>query len=362
MKYVSLLACVLFSIHALAARSPRLKDEVTKIAVGPRATPAPAEGPSPEEGDAADADATDAVDKPIRKPVVITTDAPGAHGEADVSVTAAPHPTPIPTPAPKRGTVAAPAPTPTPVSVESDDGEDEAVAPAQPAKIDTSKSKAEVLKMRPAPAGPVREEKAEDAKPVTTGVTAEQSLKWLENGNVRYTTHKFRADGRGEKERAKKEVKPHAIVLSCSDSRVPPELIFDQGLGEIVTIRVAGEVLDSSVIASIEEAIQNDHPHLLVVLGHTRCSAIEAAFSWKETASFGSDALDRMVSEMKPHFKTLTSPTRSPDLQIESALQADGVARDLTERSEIIKKAVHSGELTIKTGLYWVDSGKVKFY
>ena len=83
---------------------------------------------------------------------------------------------------------------------------------------------------------------------------------------------------------------------------------------------------------------------------------------WKEQATLGSDALDRMVAEIRPHLKTLNSSRRSPGLQTETVLQADGVARDLTDHSEIIKKAVESRELTIKTGLYWVDTGKVKFY
>jgi carbonic anhydrase len=362
MKYLSLVACLFFSLNTFAARAPRLKEEVAKIAVGPKAA-APAEKPTlptatPDDSSTDTADATDAVDKPILKPQVIVTDAPGSATETSSE--------------------------PPDESSNESLNEPSASASATPdpatAKIETSKSKIEILKPVPKVPGPIRVEKAGKVPPtvnafptaptaaatkpeakIVDGVSAEQSLKWLENGNTRYVTKKFRADGRSEKDRAKKDVKPHAIVLACSDSRVPPELIFDQGLGEITTIRVAGEVLDASVIASIEQTLINEHPHLLVVLGHTQCSAIESTLAWKETPSFGSDALDRMVSEIKPHLKTANS-TRSPGLQIEAALQADGVARDLPEHSAIVKKAVESGELTIKTGLYWVDTGKVKFY
>ncbi len=290
---------VVLSSSSLAARLPRMKDDVTKIAIGP-STENDSSAPSVDDIKEPDEtpDSTDAVDKPILRPTVKVSDAP--HGEV--------------------------------------------VEPSLTTPVE---------------AAPTTKEKI--AKPVE-GVTAEMSQKWLENGNIRYVSKKFRADGRSEKDRGKKETKPHAIVLSCSDSRVPPELIFDQGLGEITTIRVAGEVLDSSVIASIEQTILNKNPHFLVVLGHTQCESIEAVMSWKEKATYGSDALDRMVSEIKRHLKTLTPGARSPGLQVEGALQADGVARELTERSEIIKKAVDDGQLTIKTGLYWVDTGKVKFY
>ncbi len=404
MKHVSLLACLLFSLSTFASRAPRLTDEVAKIAVGPSPVSREPAAASVTDGDV---DPTDAVDKPLRKPKVTVTEAPAdvptttsppVEGSADstqtedasttrslsaddelaaaAAVANSAKPAPSPSVEPK-----APGPKLKPtngrpvrdegsISLHGVTDESATEAADAPAKIDTSKSKAEILKPSSAPTSPTKVEKpgkvaptidALEAAPKTDGVSAEQSLKWLENGNTRYVTKKFRADGRSEKERANKAAKPHAIVLACSDSRVPPELIFDQGLGEITTIRTAGEVLDSSIIASIEQSILNDHPKLLIVLGHTQCTSIEQALQWKETPSFGSDALDRMVSEIKPHLKTANT-TKSPGFQIESALQADGVARDLPEHSTIIKKAVSSGELTIKTGLYWVDSGKVKFY
>jgi carbonic anhydrase len=354
------------SSQSSAAQSPRMKDEVAKIAVGPKTAPTEkVEAPEPESSNEASPDeAADFVDKPVRRATITTTDAPKE--------------TPKETPEEASET-----------STKADLRDAEAAEAADnkafrkgeeaTQKIDISKPKApKAQNMKIENAAPVKahaEKRAEavlapiavSEKPghVVDGVSAEQSLKWLANGNSRYATKKFRADGRSDKERAKtaKEQKPHAIVLSCSDSRVPPEIIFDQGLGEITAIRVAGEVVDSSVIASVEQTLMNDHPHLLVVLGHTQCESLEAAFSWKEKATYGSDALDRLVAEIKPHMKTLSSTgARSPGLQVEAALQADGVGRDLIERSELIKKAVESGELTIKTGLYWVDTGKVKFY
>lgn len=196
------------------------------------------------------------------------------------------------------------------------------------------------------------------------GVNGETSLKWLMNGNARYLERKYRADGRSAEDRKRLAggQKPHAIVLSCADSRVPPEIVFDQSLGEIFVIRVAGEALDSSVIASIEYAVEHLGPKLLVVMGHTKCGTVDTAIKVKEGDSAGSDSLDRLLSDIRPRLKTVSTKKPSADLEVESALNADGVARDLVKRSEIVRKKVEAGELLIKPALYRLDSGKVSFY
>lgn len=193
---------------------------------------------------------------------------------------------------------------------------------------------------------------------------SDRSVRWLQNGNTRFVTRRFRADGRqpADRERTKLTQKPHAIVLSCSDSRVPPEVVFDQGIGEIFVIRVAGEALDETSLASIEYAVEHLNPNLIVVMGHTKCGAVDAAIKIKEGTSAGSPHLDRLLSEIRPHLKTRSTEQPSPNLEIESALNADGVARDLLSRSEIIRHKVEQGSLKIKSALYWIDTGKVKFY
>lgn len=372
-SFVTVLFClVVVASPALAAQSPKPKAEVAKIAVGPKnleETKEIADDPATSgDTDPNLKETTDGEESPALKPIVASTPAPQADG----------------------------APAPPLIDEGNDEGEREKGAPALKAEevakpslpamtvklratrptatkantatkatsIKKSSAKSSASKATAPKAIAPAVSKAAPETGDVVNVSAEQSLKWLTNGNTRFVTKKFRADGRSAADRARvaKAQKPHAIILSCSDSRVPPELIFDQGLGEITTIRVAGEVLDSSVIASIETAIQNEHPHLLVVLGHTRCESIEAALNWKEKATNGSDALDRMVSEIKPHLRSLAPGAPSAGLQVESVLQADGVARDLADQSEIIKKALESHELTIKTGLYGIDTGEVKFY
>ncbi|MES2962959.1 MAG: carbonic anhydrase [Bdellovibrionota bacterium] len=235
-----------------------------------------------------------------------------------------------------------------------DDGMSISTKPAEPAA--GAAKKAEESHTSPSHAAP-----SHSAAP---GVPPEQSLKWLTNGNTRYVTKRFRADGRFQTDRDRTKVgqHPHAIVLSCADSRVPPELVFDQGLGEIFTIRVAGEALDSSVIASIEYAVEHLGPKLIVVLGHTKCGAVDTAMKVPAGQSAGSESIDKLLNEIRPHLKTRTTQKPSKDLEVESALNADGVARDLLQRSEIVRSKVESGELQIKSALYWLDSGRVKFY
>ena len=196
-------------------------------------------------------------------------------------------------------------------------------------------------------------------------VSAEQSLKWLSNGNTRFSKKHFRADGRSEKDRARiwsEGQKPHAIVLACSDSVVPPEVVFDQALGEIYVIRTLGEVTDSASLASLEYAVQFLGSHLLVVMGHTRCDAVQGIVQVKEGEGAGSEALDLLLSQIRVHTKSYTSEKASRDLEVESTLNADGVARDLVNRSEIIRRRVEAGQLVIKSALYRGDSGKVSFY
>ena len=239
------------------------------------------------------------------------------------------------------------------------EGEDErANAPAEPARATASTEDREPATPNRAPAG---RPSAGDSKPE---VSADTALLWLKHGNDRYVRRQFRSDGRSPKDRARvlKGQHPHAIVLACADSGIPPETAFDQGLGEIYVVRVAGEALDSSTIASVEYALEHFGPKLLVVLGHSRCETVESALNAKEGESAGSPDLDKLIADIRPRLKSARGEKPSANLEVEAALNADGAARELVKRSEIVRKKIDEGALTIKTGLYRMDSGKVSFY
>lgn len=194
-------------------------------------------------------------------------------------------------------------------------------------------------------------------------VSAEKSLGWLKNGNTRYVKNKFRKDGAGAQDRTRNlaSQKPHAIVLSCSDSRVPPEVVFDQKLGEIFVVRVAGEALDASTIASIEYAIDHLGSNLLVVMGHESCGAVKATISSLAGADLGSSSLNKLAADIAPRLEQFKNQTPSKGYITEAWANVSGVAHDLIVRSEIVRDAVASGDVKVAQALYHLDSGIVEW-
>ncbi len=212
----------------------------------------------------------------------------------------------------------------------------------------------------------------ESAKETTSELQASKSVNAeatnafadLKKGNERFISGKVRSDGqsRADITRLATSQAPHAIVLSCSDSRVPPEAVFDQKLGEIFAVRSAGETLSPQAVASMEFAIEKLKSHLVVVLGHTNCGAVKAAVETISGKSAGSPNLDKLVQDIHPYLKShVGKDGPSKDLKEESWANARGISQDLLKRSEIISKAVGDGRVVIKVGLYNLTDGTVEF-
>lgn len=195
------------------------------------------------------------------------------------------------------------------------------------------------------------------------GISPEQATKWLKNGNERYLTGRIRKDGQSKAdiEKLSKGQQPHTMVLSCSDSRVPPELVFDQRLGELFVVRTAGEALDPNAIGSLEYAIEHLGARHLLVMGHTSCGAVKAAFDTLGGADAGSPSLNKLVADIHPRIAEFKGKEKSHNVEMETWANAKGVAKDLISRSEIIAQAVKSGKVKISTSVYYLDNGKVKF-
>jgi carbonic anhydrase len=150
---------------------------------------------------------------------------------------------------------------------------------------------------------------------------------------------------------------PHVIILSCSDSRVSPELVFDQSLGDLFVVRTAGNVADPVGLGSIEYAVDHLHSSVLVVLGHQKCGAVTAACSGEKMPSRN---LEAIVDKIGPAVTQAKTYAKSDDL-IEPAVKENvhQSAKDLVANSEIVRDAVKAGKLTIIEAEYELGSGQV---
>jgi carbonic anhydrase len=150
---------------------------------------------------------------------------------------------------------------------------------------------------------------------------------------------------------------PNVIILSCSDSRTAPELVFDQNLGDLFVIRTAGNVADPVGVGSIEYAVAKVHSTVLVVLGHQKCGAVIAACSGDKMPSHN---LDAIVDKIAPAVTDAKSHSKPDDL-VEAAIKENvhQSAKDLLANSEIIRNAVKAGALTVIEAEYQLASGEV---
>lgn len=260
--------------------------------------------------------------------------------------------TPAPAPA-----VAAPAPsTPPPVATATEPKKEESAKELEDLKVSLKKAEA-IAKKEVHTAEP-----AHHARKVGS-VPADKALGWLKNGNTRYLKGFWRKDGATQKDVARLSTgqTPHTIVLSCSDSRVPPEVVFDQKLGEIFVIRTAGEMVDDSVLASIEYGVEHLGANLILVMGHSSCGAVKAAFTTPSGTDTGSPYINALVAEVQPRIAQRMRNPASAGFVAEGWDNARGVSQKLLEKSKIIREAAKSGSLRVETALYHLDSGKVEW-
>ena len=199
------------------------------------------------------------------------------------------------------------------------------------------------------------------------GTSPQKAFKMLQEGNKRFISGEFdHAEKVSEKRRRElaSGQQPHTILLSCSDSRVSPEIVFDQGLGEVFPIRVAGNVVTSAGIASIEYALEHLGAKLLVVMGHESCGAVKAALNTPVGKTAGSVNLDLLLSDMRPYLKESSRHIAADDKKLRAPAMANvnGVVCKLLSRSKIIRQRFEKGELMIKSSIYSLESGKADFW
>ena len=151
---------------------------------------------------------------------------------------------------------------------------------------------------------------------------------------------------------------PFAITIGCADSRVSPELLFDQGLGDIFDNRVAGNIVDDLLLGSTEFAVEEFHSPLIVVLGHERCGAITATINAIETGGTAPGKIGTIVDALRPIIEPVLD---RPGDKVENAVVANVRAQvaSLTARSSLLAEHVADRELRIVGARYDLDNGRV---
>lgn len=147
---------------------------------------------------------------------------------------------------------------------------------------------------------------------------------------------------------------PFAIVLSCADSRIVPELIFDTGIGELFVVRVAGNIANIDSIASIEYAVAHLKTKMIIVLAHQNCGAVTAAVAGGDNGK----NINHLLAHIKPAINTCSKDASVDEIARNNALHS---GQDLITKSSIISEAVDAGTLEILPAYYHLDSGKVEF-
>ncbi len=186
-----------------------------------------------------------------------------------------------------------------------------------------------------------------------------EALARLKAGNQRFIAGKLQHPNQDRKRRAELATgqRPFAIVLGCADSRTPPEVLFDQGLGDLFVIRVAGNILDDHALGSIEYAVDHLGAQLIVVLGHQRCGAVQAA---KETLDSKAEApahINSIVAAIQPAVEA----TRGADVEATVKANVKNVVQSLRSSEPVLKKEVEAGAITVIGAYYDLDTGAVAF-
>ncbi len=241
----------------------------------------------------------------------------------------------------------------------------EAKTEAKPAKGPATKPAA---KPEPGARKPLFVDKpgAKDAKAANAdeATTAERALEFLKEGNQRWAsgdTKSPNTDAARRDQTAEKGQKPFATILTCADSRLPVERIFDRGVGEIFTVRVAGNVSGDAEVGTIEYGIEHLHTPLLIVMGHTKCGAVAAAASGEPFHG----KLGQLVSSITPAVERVkhANPDAEPAVIAAAAIKENVWQSifDLYRSSDQIREQARDGKVKVIGAIYDISTGKVEW-
>ena len=201
-------------------------------------------------------------------------------------------------------------------------------------------------------------------KELQNSITPAMAIDILKEGNNRFVNNlKVNRNLLQQANETSDGQHPFAVILSCIDSRTSVELIFDQGLGDVFSIRIAGNILNEDILGSMEFGCKVAGAKVIVVLGHTKCGAVKGACDHVEMGN-----LTALLTKIRPAVddeKTTTENRTSANgefIEKVAALNVKRTVKSITERSPILKEMIESGQISIVGGSHDITTGKVNFY
>jgi carbonic anhydrase len=197
-------------------------------------------------------------------------------------------------------------------------------------------------------------------------ISATEALNRLREGNLRFAANlRNAAPIPAKRLELQQDQAPFAIIFGCSDSRVPAELVFDQGLGDLFVIRVAGNIVAPSLIGSVEFAAERFGTRLVVVLGHSNCGAILATLEQLQNPSNTSHNMEDILSRVRPYVASLLETELKNDMPalVKSAVRANirASVSHLRHGSQVLEDLVQKDGLMVVGAEYSLNTGAVEF-
>ncbi len=201
-------------------------------------------------------------------------------------------------------------------------------------------------------------------KETQDNLTPRMALEILKEGNNRFVKNlKAQRDLLGQVNDTRDGQWPFATILSCIDSRTSAELIFDQGLGDIFSVRIAGNIVNTDILGSMEFACKIAGSKLIVVLGHSNCGAVKGACDHVEMGNL-TELLSKLQPAVYQEKSTKENRTSSNKEFVENVAEINVCrsAEQIIERSYILEQMLEKGEIAVVGAMYNVKNGKVEFY
>ena len=194
-------------------------------------------------------------------------------------------------------------------------------------------------------------------KEMQEGISPDQAIEMLKEGNQRFLNkNEISRDLHAQVKETSGGQNPYAAVLSCIDSRVPVELAFDQGIGDIFSARVAGNIINEDILGSIEYACGVAGSKAILVLGHTKCGAVTAACQGVELGN-----ITALLSKVKPAIKEVEERTGEVEVEEVTKSNVQQSIVEIREKSTLLSDLEKKGKIKIVGAVYHVENGMVSF-